>query len=113
MNIVDSKSIPFRHNTHGPKYLMEGPLSKFGIVKLLPKEVASPHYHKVMEENFFVLEGSVCVQTDKETFTLTKGQFLNVPPTTPHKVYNPFDTELVMVISLAPATEGDKYSIEM
>lgn len=113
MKVINEKNIPFRHNTHGPKYLMEGPLSKFGVVKLLPKEIASPHMHKIMEENFFVLEGSVCIQTDKETFTLTKGQFLNVPPSTPHKVYNPFEQELLMVISLAPAIENDKYPVDL
>jgi len=112
MKVIDSKDIPYRHNTHGPKYLMEGPLSKFGIVKLLPKEVASGHVHKIMEENFYVLEGAVQIKTDKETFVLLPGQFLNVPANTPHEVSNPFDTTLKMVISLAPASEGDKYPVE-
>ena len=49
----------YRHGDHGPKYLMMGPTSNFGIVKLLPGNVVSPHYHEIMEENFYILEGTV------------------------------------------------------
>lgn len=109
MQIIDEKNIAYRNITNGPKYLMEGPNSKFGIVKLLPNQVASAHYHQVMEENFFVLEGKVQIRTPEQTFILLPGQFLNVPANIPHEVSNPFDCDLKMVISLAPACPNDKY----
>ena len=39
----------YRHGDHGPKYLMMGPTSNFGIVRLLhgvPPVVVSPLYLK-------------------------------------------------------------------
>lgn len=45
---------------------------------------APPHYHSRCTEIFFVLNGSLQVLTGDQVVTLHKGDFLAVPPQTPH-----------------------------
>lgn len=48
------------------------------------KEGAPPHLHKEAAELFFVLTGSLRVLTGEDVITLAQGDFLVVPPNTPH-----------------------------
>ena len=41
MYLVDSRDKEYRHGDHGPKYLMKGPRSNFGLCQLRPGEVAA------------------------------------------------------------------------
>ena len=38
---------------------MKGPRSNFAIVKFNPGQDFPAHYHEIMEENFYVLEGKL------------------------------------------------------
>jgi quercetin dioxygenase-like cupin family protein len=38
-----------------------------------------PHAHAGFQESFYVIEGEVEVKTEHETFTATKGAFVNIP----------------------------------
>lgn len=48
------------------------------------KEGAPPHLHREAAELFFVLNGSLSVLTGEDLVTLAQGDFLLVPPNTPH-----------------------------
>ena len=48
------------------------------------KEGAPPHLHREAAELFFVLNGSLRVLTGEDLVTLAQGDFLLVPPNTPH-----------------------------
>lgn len=48
------------------------------------KEGAPPHLHREAAELFFVLNGSLRVLTGENIVTLAQGDFLLVPPNTPH-----------------------------
>ncbi|MFF0265214.1 cupin domain-containing protein [Kribbella sp. NPDC004536] len=48
------------------------------------KEGAPPHLHREAAELFFVLKGSLRVLTGEAIVTLAEGDFLHVPPNTPH-----------------------------
>jgi quercetin dioxygenase-like cupin family protein len=48
------------------------------------KEGAPPHLHQEASELFFVLAGSLRVLTGDDLITLDQGDFLVVPPNTPH-----------------------------
>jgi quercetin dioxygenase-like cupin family protein len=48
------------------------------------KEGAPPHLHKEAAELFFVLAGSLRVLTGEDVIKLAQGDFLVVPPNTPH-----------------------------
>jgi quercetin dioxygenase-like cupin family protein len=67
------------------------------------KEGAPPHLHKEAAELFFVLTGSLRVLIGDEVITLTPGDFLVVPPNTPHafEAAGESDTEVLFVLTHA------------
>ncbi len=109
---LNESQIPYRFNGEsGPKYLMRGPRSEFGMVVLLPGEDFQTHYHTVMEENFFTLEGNVEIYIDGEAYSVAPGDFINVPPKHPHYLINRGTTPWKAVFSKSPAEAKDKIDV--
>ncbi|WP_433162697.1 cupin domain-containing protein [Kribbella sp. CA-247076] len=67
------------------------------------KEGAPPHLHKEAAELFFVLSGSLRVLTGEDVITLAQGDFLVVPPNTPHAFEAAGDTEAEVLFVLTHA----------
>ncbi|MFD1598386.1 cupin domain-containing protein [Halobellus rarus] len=67
------------------------------------------HYHDEQEEAFYVLSGTMHVETPEETYQIETGSLFTVTPGSPHRAYNPEDAEApVEVLAVgAPAVEGD------
>lgn len=53
----------------------------------------SYHYHEIREEGFYVLEGTLHVETPEEEFVVEAGEAFVVEPTNPHRPYNPADAD--------------------
>ena len=64
MFIVNEKEKEYRFGESGPKYLMKGPRMNFALVRFRPGEDFQAHYHNIMEEDFFILEGKVDIVVD-------------------------------------------------
>lgn len=109
MFLVDSKEKEFRHGDHGPKYLMQGPYSSFGLCRLRPGEVLTPHEHRVMEENFYVLKGQLMVEIEGVKTLIEEGQMFHIEPGEFHIVSNPGEDYNEYIITCAPFAENDKY----
>lgn len=62
----------------------DGHLTSHRSIFQAGKEGAPPHLHREAAELFFVLKGSLRVLTGEELVTLDQGDFLLVPPNTPH-----------------------------
>ena len=62
----------------------DGHLTSHRSIFLPGKEGAPPHLHREAAELFFVLKGSLRVLTGEDLITLQEGDFLLVPPKTPH-----------------------------
>lgn len=112
MYIVDEKDRQYRFGENGPKYLMQGPRSNFAIVQFMPGQDFRAHYHNVMEENFYILEGTVTIVVDGTAHTLGKGQFIHIDPKEVHYVINQSSAVMLMVSTLAPFQESDKIEVE-
>ncbi|MBR0598703.1 cupin domain-containing protein [Sinanaerobacter chloroacetimidivorans] len=112
MYIIDEKDLEYRHGDSGPKYLMKGPRMNFAIVQFPPGSDFKSHYHNVMEENFYVMEGEIDIIVDGKTFTLTKGQFIHVEPEETHYLINHSDKVARLVATLAPYQESDKVEVD-
>jgi len=56
------------------------------------------HYHDTQDELYFVHSGTALVEVDGETRTLGPGGLVHVESTTPRKISNPGDEELVMLV---------------
>ncbi|WP_329482305.1 cupin domain-containing protein [Kribbella sp. NBC_01510] len=72
------------------------------------KEGAPPHLHHEAAELFFVLDGSLRVLTGDNITTLEPGDFLVVPPNTPHafEAAGDHDTEVLFVLTHAKPRFG-------
>ena len=111
MFIVDEKDKEYRFGDSGPKYLMQGPRMNFALVQFKPGQDFQAHYHEVMEENFFVLEGTVTIYVDGVPHDLCAGQFIHIEPGESHYVINKSSSVVRMTAALAPFKEGDKVEV--
>lgn len=99
----------YRFGNSGPKYLMKGPRLNVGIVVLQPGQDFRAHFHKKMEENFFLLEGKLDIYVDEKLTTFEKGEFVHVEPNEKHYLINRYDVPAKAVFALGPSTLNDKY----
>ena len=93
----------------------------YGVVRLAPGKRAWPyHAHYVIEEAFFVLEGTGTLRHADEEYPLRTGDFICAPadPNQPHQIVNTSDRELVyLAISSGDSTDvvlypdSDKYGV--
>ena len=112
MFIVDEKEKAYRNGDNGPKYLMRGPRMNFAVVQFMPGVDFQAHYHNVMEENFYILEGEVTIVVDNVPHVLSAGQFIHIEPGEVHYVINRSSRPMRMVSTLAPFEEVDKVEVE-
>lgn len=102
----------YRNGDSGPKYLMVGPRMNFAVVQFQGGQDFGAHYHNVMEENFFVLEGEVDIIVDGVVHHLKQGDFIHIEPLEKHYVRNVSDKPVKMVATLAPYQEKDKVELK-
>ncbi|WP_372912928.1 cupin domain-containing protein [Salinigranum sp.] len=72
------------------------------------------HYHDEQEELFYVVEGTLAVETPERTYEVPEGSFFAVEPKSPQRAYNPDDAGgTVTVVAVgAPAVSGDAHAYE-
>lgn len=112
MYIIDEKNEEYRFGDHGPKYIMRGPRMNFAVVQFMAGQDFHAHYHSVMEENFYVLEGSVTIVVDKAVHTLSPGQFIHIEPHEVHYLINRSSSVVRLIATLAPFQDADKTEVE-
>lgn len=102
----------YRFGNSGPKYLMKGPRANFAIVQFQAKEDFDPHFHDIMEENFYILEGQIDIVVDDVKYSLKEGDFIHIEPKEVHYVVNNYDKPVKMVSLLAPFQVQDKIVVD-
>ncbi|SFR31989.1 cupin domain-containing protein [Halogeometricum limi] len=67
------------------------------------------HYHEEQEEAFYVLSGTLSVETPEQTYEVEAGCLFSVEPNSPQRAYNAeAATEAVELLAIgAPAVTGD------
>ena len=88
MYIINENEREYRFGDSGPKYLMKGPRMNFAIVQFMPGQDFTAHYHNVMEENFFILEGKIDIVVDGKVNTLSAGDLIHIEPSEVHYCIN-------------------------
>jgi quercetin dioxygenase-like cupin family protein len=91
---------------------MKGPRMNFAVVQFMPGQDFRAHYHEIMEENFYILEGTVAIVVDGVRHDLSPGQFIHIEPQEVHYVINTSSSAVRMVSTLAPFQEADKIEVE-
>ncbi|MGM0606571.1 MAG: cupin domain-containing protein [Halobacteriota archaeon] len=72
------------------------------------------HYHETQQEAFFVVSGTLSIETPEETHTVPAGQLFVADAESPHRAYNAADANgTVTVLALgAPPVDGDAVAYE-
>ena len=84
----------------------------FAIVQFQAKQDFPAHYHNVMEEDFYILEGEVDIVVDGVVNHLTTGQLIHIEPGEIHYVINNSTKPIKMISTLAPYQKIDKVEVE-
>jgi len=110
--VIHEEDVEYRFDgVSGPKYLMRGPRSDFGMVVITPGEDFETHYHRKIEENFFTLEGEVDIYINGEKITLHPGELCHVPPMHPHYLINRGKVPWKAIFVKAPYDPKDKVNV--
>lgn len=80
MFIVDEKDREYRFGDSGPKYLMKGPRMNFAVVQFMPGQDFKAHYHNIMEEDFYILEGEIDIVVDGVYTICTRASLSTLNP---------------------------------
>ena len=71
------------------------------------------HYHDEQVEAFYVLDGTLHVETPEDEFVVEKDQALFVDPGSPQRAYNPDDADgAVRVLAIGAPTVDDAHMYE-
>lgn len=112
MFVINENDREYRFGNSGPKYLMKGPRMNFALVQFMPGQDFRAHYHNIMEEDFFILEGKIDIVVDGVGHTLSTGDLIHIEPNEVHYCRNAYDVPVKMVSTLAPYQEVDKVEVE-
>ena len=111
MFVINENDREYRFGDSGPKYLMKGPRMNFALVAFQPGQDFQAHYHNVMEENFFILEGELEFRVADQVLTAKAGDLVHVEPGEAHYLRNASDAPAKAVFCLAPFQEKDKVDL--
>lgn len=112
MFIINESEQEYRFGNSGPKYLMKGPRLNFAIVQFQAGEDFAAHYHNIMEEDFFILEGEVDIVVDGKVNHLKQGDLIHIEPGEIHYCINKTANPIKMISTLGPYQESDKVEVE-
>ncbi|MFC4543132.1 cupin domain-containing protein [Halosolutus amylolyticus] len=72
------------------------------------------HYHDTQQEAFYVLSGTLAVETPDETYEVPSDRLFVVDPEHPQRAYNPADAdEQVTVLAIgAPQADDDVHAYD-
>lgn len=100
---------PVTHQTNAFKFeLLTQESSRKKITPILitiqgEKEIPEERSERGVEKFFYVLEGSVTVQVEKETFELKEQETLYFDASLPHKIMNPHQGRARILVAVSPS----------
>lgn len=98
----------FRFGEFGPGYVIRGPRTDLGVVRLRPGDDATNHYHAAIEETFVVLEGSATLWLDgRSSYRLDVGDVYQLLPGEQHYFVNEGDVDFRALFIKAPYDPDD------
>ncbi len=71
------------------------------------------HYHDEQEEVFYVVDGTLAVETPDETYQVPRGRFFIAEPDSPHRAHVPENaTKPAAVVAIGAPPVDDAHSYE-
>jgi len=109
VEIVHERDRTFREGDWGIKYLFRGPHLDCGVVYLKPGTSMGAHYHREVEETFFILEGRGILRVNGQDVPVAAGMALRVEPGERHDLLA-LDVPLRGIFVKVPYLPEDKVS---
>jgi mannose-6-phosphate isomerase-like protein (cupin superfamily) len=78
-------------------------------VVIPPGKLSPRHYHKVLEETYYILKGQASMTIDGHDFSLSPGQALLILPGEIHQVFNRQAEDLEFLVVCAPPWTPDDF----
>jgi len=101
-----------RFGDWGPAYLIQGPTSDIGILRLRPGDAMENHLHRYCDESFAVLEGECTLWINCiERFTMRVGDVFRCEPEEMHYLANDSDSDFRCFFIKSPASPGDTENV--
>jgi mannose-6-phosphate isomerase-like protein (cupin superfamily) len=76
-------------------------------VTITPNGGSREHYHRQMEEVYYLLQGQAQLTLGDEACVVGPGDSVVIPPGAGHKIVNVGTTDVVMIVACAPAWHED------
>jgi quercetin dioxygenase-like cupin family protein len=112
MIVSSSGSARYRFGEYGPGYIIRGPRTDYGVVRLRPGDDAGNHYHAQIEETFVALEGECSLWVDGRTsYTITAGDVYQMEPGDQHYFVNNSDADFRALFVKAPYDPDDSVQV--
>ncbi len=70
------------------------------------------HYHARSRQLFYVLQGRLRIEAGETASQLGAGDSMEIPPSLPHRVTNPFQEDVHFLVVSSPSTAGDRINLE-
>lgn len=80
--------------------------------RMPPGTAETRHYHNQSRQFFFILLGQATIEMNGEIYEVNQQEGLEVPPLTPHQIFNRTNTEIEFLVISQPTTKGDRISVE-
>lgn len=98
----------FRFGQFGPGYVLRGPRTDLGVVRLRPGDDAVNHYHSAIEETFIGIEGEATLWVDaRRQFTVRVGDVYRLDPGEQHYFVNESVADFRALFVKAPYDPDD------
>lgn len=102
----------YRNGDWGPAYLVQGPSSDLGVLRLAAGQSMTNHYHAHCDETFVVLEGRASLWVDGSTrLDLRPEVVARCEPGELHYLVNDSDADFRCVFIKSPASPGDTTNV--
>ena len=85
------------------------PLTRHSLAEVVlpPGKASVPHYHPEVEEVYYLLQGEAEMEVDGQVEMVGPGDVVVIPPGSTHHIRNLGDSEVVLVVTCAPAWTPD------
>jgi mannose-6-phosphate isomerase-like protein (cupin superfamily) len=108
MQHANEKDLEYRDGDSGVKYLMRGPKIDWGVVLLLPDQTLGQHYHREVEETFYVVEGAATFVVNGSQIPAGVGDVFRMEATDQHDIINDSGAPVKLVFIKCPYLPKDK-----
>lgn len=112
MDIASMADAEYRNGDNGPAYLIQGPTSDIGVLRLRAGDDMVNHFHRHCDESFIVVEGEVTLYVDcGEPIVLREGAVARCSPGELHYFANESAAPMRLVFIKSPQSPGDTIAV--